>query len=31
MMKAKKKYSVLVIDDQANWRELLVDLLNDGF
>jgi len=30
-MKAKKKYSVLVIDDQANWRELLVDLLNDGF
>jgi DNA-binding NtrC family response regulator len=26
-----KKYSVLVIDDQANWRDLLVDLLNDQF
>jgi len=26
-----KKYSVLVIDDQDNWRELLVDLLNDQF
>jgi DNA-binding NtrC family response regulator len=26
-----KKYSVLVIDDQENWRELLVDLLEDQF
>ncbi len=26
-----KKYSVLVIDDQANWRELLVELLSDEF
>lgn len=30
-MNSVKKYSVLVIDDQANWRELLVDLLKDGF
>jgi len=26
-----KKYSILVIDDQDNWRELLVDLLDDEF
>jgi len=26
-----KKYSVLVVDDQANWRELLVDLLKEEF
>jgi len=26
-----KKCSVLVIDDQENWRELLVDLLDDQF
>ncbi len=26
-----KKYSVLVIDDQSNWRELLIDLLHDQF
>ena len=25
------KYSVLVIDDQINWRELLVELLEDQF
>lgn len=31
MAESKKKYSVLVIDDQANWRELLVDLLDDQF
>ena len=26
-----KKYSVLVVDDQENWRELLVELLEDEF
>ncbi|MCE7904292.1 MAG: response regulator [Anaerolineae bacterium CFX3] len=26
-----KKYSVLVVDDQDNWRELLIDLLKDDF
>lgn len=26
-----KKYSVLVIDDQSNWRDLLVDLLTPEF
>lgn len=26
-----KKYSVLVVDDQTNWRDLLVDLLKDEF
>ena len=31
MAESKKKYSVLVIDDQANWRELLVNLLEDEF
>ncbi len=27
---SEKKYSVLVVDDQANWRETLVDLLSEG-
>ncbi len=27
----EKRYSVLVVDDQPNWRELLVDLLKDEF
>jgi len=26
-----KKYSVLVVDDQENWRDLLVELLEDDF
>jgi len=30
-MNSAKKYSVLAIDDQLNWRELLVDLLADEF
>ena len=27
----RKKYSVLVVDDQENWRELFVELLEDEF
>ena len=27
----KKKYAVLVVDDQENWRNLLVELLKDEF
>ena len=28
---ATKKYSVLIVDDQPNWRELLGDLLDERF
>jgi DNA-binding NtrC family response regulator len=30
-MRSKQKYSVLVVDDRDNWRELITDLLKDEF